>query len=71
MKGSRFIFVVALVVGAALLPLDAQQGPPRGPRPARTRKVVLAWADTRNGIAQHEFTSHALSVATFFSVTGE
>jgi hypothetical protein len=47
MKGSRFIFVVALVVGAALLPLDAQQGPPRGPRPARTRKVVLAWADTR------------------------
>ena len=28
----------------------------------RTRKVVLAWADTRNGIAQHESTSHALSV---------
>ncbi|HET9467638.1 MAG TPA: ThuA domain-containing protein, partial [Vicinamibacterales bacterium] len=26
------------------------------------RKVVLAWADTRNGQAQHEFTSHALSV---------
>ena len=24
--------------------------------------MVLAWADTRNGIAQHEFTSHALSV---------
>jgi type 1 glutamine amidotransferase len=24
--------------------------------------VVLAWADTRNGIAQHDFTSHALSV---------
>ncbi len=62
---SRFVFVVALVVGAALLPLDAQQGPPRGPRgpqAPRTRKVVLAWADTRNGIAQHEFTSHALSV---------
>jgi type 1 glutamine amidotransferase len=33
-------------------------GPPR----ARTRKVVLAWADTRNGIAQHESVSHALSV---------
>ncbi len=62
MKGSRFIFVVALVLGAALLPLDARAGPPRGPRAARTRKVVLAWADTRNGIAQHEFTSHALSV---------
>src|SRR5215210_8770650 len=28
----------------------------------RTRKVVLAWADTRNGQAQHESTSHALSV---------
>jgi type 1 glutamine amidotransferase len=25
-------------------------------------KVLLAWADTRNGIAQHESTSHALSV---------
>jgi hypothetical protein len=26
------------------------------------RKAVLAWADTRNGIAQHESTSHALAV---------
>jgi hypothetical protein len=25
-------------------------------------KVLLAWADTRNGIAQHDSTSHALSV---------
>jgi len=33
-------------------------GPPR----VRTRKVVLAWADTRNGIAQHDSTSHALAV---------
>jgi len=33
-------------------------GPPR----VRTRKVVLAWADTRNGIAQHESVSHALAV---------
>lgn len=42
----------------------AQAGLPRGPRPAgpRVRKVVLAWADTRNGQAQHEFTSHALAV---------
>ncbi len=32
-----------------------------GPR-QRARKVVLAWADTRNGIAQHESVSHALSV---------
>ena len=33
-----------------------------GPRPANARKRVLAWADTRNGQAQHEFVSHALSV---------
>lgn len=26
------------------------------------RKVVLAWADTMNGIAQHDFTSHALAM---------
>lgn len=31
-------------------------------RGARTRKVVLAWADTRNGIAQHDSVSHALAV---------
>src|SRR5438045_3406401 len=37
-------------------------GPGGGPARVRTRKVVLAWADTRNGIAQHESTSHALSV---------
>src|SRR5262245_17926717 len=29
---------------------------------ARPRKVVLAWADTRNGIAQHDSVSHALAV---------
>jgi type 1 glutamine amidotransferase len=29
---------------------------------ARPRKVLLAWADTRNGQAQHAFTSHALAV---------
>jgi hypothetical protein len=28
----------------------------------RNRKVVLAWADTRNGIAQHDSTSHALAL---------
>ena len=36
-------------------------GPRRPPR-VRTRKAVLAWADTRNGIAQHESVSHALAV---------
>ena len=29
---------------------------------ARTRKAILAWADTRNGQAQHESVSHALSI---------
>jgi len=28
----------------------------------RQRKAVLAWADTRNGIAQHDSVSHALAV---------
>ena len=30
--------------------------------PARVRKALLAWADTRNGQAQHASTSHALAV---------
>ena len=62
----RLLLVAVLLIASVLLPLDAQ-GPPggqRGPRAQapRARKVVLAWADTRNGVAQHEFTSHALSV---------
>jgi hypothetical protein len=36
--------------------------PGRGRGGPRTMKVLLAWADTRNGIAQHDSTSHALSV---------
>jgi uncharacterized protein len=39
----------------------AQRGP-GGPQRPRTRKVVLAWADTRNGIGQHDSVSHALAV---------
>ena len=35
------------------------RGGGRGPR---ARKTVLAWADTRNGKAQHESVSHALAV---------
>jgi len=34
----------------------------RGNRGPRLRKAVLAWADTRNGIAQHDSVSHALAV---------
>src|SRR5262252_8191476 len=33
-----------------------------GPARPRLRKTVLAWADTRNGIAQHNSVSHALAV---------
>src|SRR3954467_14271372 len=63
MLQQRVVIVLSLIV-VALLNVDALQGPPqgqRGPRP-RTRKTVLAWADTRNGIAQHDSTSHALAV---------
>jgi type 1 glutamine amidotransferase len=65
---------LALAVACVLYSLPAQQAPgPTGQggrnqggrggrgRPAG-RKVVLAWADTRNGIAQHDSVSHALSV---------
>lgn len=34
----------------------------RGGRRPAGRKVVLAWADTRNGIAQHDSVSHALAL---------
>ena len=39
-----------------------QRGRGAGRGTARTRKVVLAWADTRNGQAQHDSVSHALAV---------
>ena len=38
------------------------QGRGRGPQRPAGKKAILAWADTRNGIAQHESVSHALSV---------
>jgi uncharacterized protein len=43
---------------------QAGQGQPGGGRRGapRTRKVLLIWADTRNGIAQHDSVSHAMSV---------
>lgn len=37
------------------------RGAGRGDQP-RVRKALLAWADTRNGQAQHAFTSHALAI---------
>ena len=71
---ATFVLLAALAVSWISVPLAdqapassqpaARQQGQRGERPQRqrTRKVVLAWADTRNGQAQHEFTSHALSV---------
>jgi uncharacterized protein len=65
------LIVFATVVATAQNPPGQAPGgiPGRGGRGAgrgrggpRTMKVLLAWADTRNGIAQHDSTSHALSV---------
>src|SRR5947207_15438159 len=38
------------------------QGRGGGRGGARPRKAVLAWADTRNGQAQHDSVSHALAI---------
>ena len=74
MTKNRFRLTLLAVACGCLL-TQAQQTPPpqtpqggrgqgqrggRGGRPAG-RKVVLAWADTRNGIAQHNSVSHALA----------
>src|SRR5215467_7747976 len=72
---TRSAVTLVLVVMVALWAVDgtAQQGnpPPQGAgrgqgrgggRGVRTRKAVLAWADTRNGIAQHESVGHALAI---------
>lgn len=58
----RISVAVAGVVLIASTIAAVEQRPRRGSQPVRTRKAVLAWADTRNGIAQHDSTSHALSV---------
>lgn len=61
MRIRRFVLVAVTLLAAGVW-LSAEQRGGRGtPRP-RTRKAVLAWADTRNGIAQHESVGHALSV---------
>jgi len=64
MKRRGLVVAAGVLMCVSLFAIEGQQGPPRGPRvqAPRARKVVLAWADTRNGQAQHEFTSHALSV---------
>jgi type 1 glutamine amidotransferase len=55
--------VSVLLVGVCVFAEQTQgRGGRGGPARPRTRKAVLAWADTRNGIAQHESVSHALAV---------
>lgn len=50
------------VVDTAAMPLTAQRGGRGGAPQAPARKILLAWADTRNGRSQHAFTSHALAI---------
>ena len=60
----RRVFVIILLA-AFWTAIDGRAQAPQGrggARAARTRKTVLAWADTRNGIAQHESVGHALAI---------
>ena len=55
----------AFWVSAQQAPAPGRGGRGAGAAAARQRlnkKVVLAWADTRNGVGQHESVSHALAV---------
>ncbi len=64
MKSTAIVLTtVVLFAGAAAgqAPQGRGRGGGRGAQP-RVRKAVLAWADTRNVIAQHDSTSHALAV---------
>jgi type 1 glutamine amidotransferase len=62
--GLAFTLVVSTAARVQDAPAGRGQGGRGGGRGGapRTRKAVLAWADTRNGIAQHESVSHALAV---------
>jgi len=66
------VVAVSIFAQAPAQQNSPQQGPPgqagrgrggrgsgRGGRPGR--KVILAWADTRNGVGQHESVGHALA----------
>ena len=56
----RTSIVVALLFAGSFGLLADQGRAGRGGAPARKR--VLAWADTRNGQAQHESVGHALAI---------
>src|SRR5882724_8385730 len=55
-------FLLNAFVGFLCLVQIAAQPPGGRPRAPRNRKVLLIWADTRNGIAQHDSVSHAMAV---------
>jgi type 1 glutamine amidotransferase len=60
---SDFLKSLALpALGLALAPRLAGAQRQAAAGGAQQRKRVLAWADTRNGIAQHDSVSHAISV---------
>src|SRR5258708_20187333 len=58
MKALLLLFLCGICVVGQQVPGRGGRGG-RGPR---TRKAVLAWADIRNGILQHDSTSHALAL---------
>jgi uncharacterized protein len=78
MKNARFASLLfAIISGALWLTAQQGAAPPAAPGPQQGqagrggrggrgrpagRKAVLAWADTRNGIAQHDSVSHALAI---------
>ena len=59
-RRSSFIVLVVLLFSGSFAVLADQGRAGRGGAPARKR--LLAWADTRNGQAQHESVGHALAV---------
>lgn len=73
MSKERWLLVAVVVLSCGALGMAQpaqQQAPPagrgqgrggRGGPQAPPRKHVLAWADTRNGVAQHESVGHALA----------
>ena len=64
-RRTRSIGALATCAAALVLAAVAVRGQtqpvPGKPAPAGARKRVLAWADTRNGVAQHDSVGHALS----------
>lgn len=78
MKNARFaLLLFATITGAVWLSAQQSAAPAAAPGPQQAqagrggrggrgrpagRKAVLAWADTRNGIAQHDSVSHAMAI---------